>query len=41
MRAELIKMLVDQLTQGRRTVAQVTQDTELFEKGALGTTPSG
>ncbi|XP_075231899.1 proteasome adapter and scaffold protein ECM29 [Lycorma delicatula] len=41
MRSELIKMLVDQLTLGRRTVAQVTQDTELFEKGALGTTPSG
>ncbi|XP_039299836.1 proteasome adapter and scaffold protein ECM29 [Nilaparvata lugens] len=41
MRQQLIKMLVDQLTQGRRTVAQVTQDTEIFEKGALGTTPTG
>jgi len=39
--ASLVNLLVDQLTVGRRTVAQVTTDTKLFEEGSLGKAPTG
>lgn len=38
---ELLNSLVDQLTSGRRQVAQVDSDTKLFEEGQLGQTPTG
>ena len=40
-RRRLVNQLLDQLASGRRTVAQVTSDTKLFEEGALGKTPTG
>lgn len=40
-RHRLVNQLLDQLASGRRTVAQVTSDTKLFEEGALGKTPTG
>jgi proteasome component ECM29 len=40
-RSRLVSQLVDQLTSGRRSVAQVTGDTKLFEEGALGKSPTG
>ncbi|CAH1974017.1 unnamed protein product [Acanthoscelides obtectus] len=38
---ELLSALVRQLTSGKRQVAQVTDDTKLFEEGQLGKAPSG
>lgn len=38
---ELLTALVDQLTGGRRQVAKVTSDTQLFEEGQLGSDPTG
>ncbi|KAK4875583.1 hypothetical protein RN001_012005 [Aquatica leii] len=38
---ELLNTLVNQLTTGRRQVAQVTSDTKLFEHGELGKAPTG
>lgn len=40
-RSALVNQLVDQLTVGRRSVAQVTKDTKLFEEGTLGQAPAG
>jgi proteasome component ECM29 len=40
-RSRLVSQLLNQLTSGRRSVAQVTSDTKLFEEGALGKTPAG
>lgn len=38
---ELLTILVNQLTSGRRKVAQVASDTKLFEEGELGKAPTG
>ncbi|XP_066994237.2 proteasome adapter and scaffold protein ECM29 isoform X2 [Anabrus simplex] len=40
-RSRLMGELLDQLTQGRRTVSQVTSNTKLFEEGQLGKAPTG
>ncbi|KYM93818.1 Proteasome-associated protein ECM29 like protein [Cyphomyrmex costatus] len=40
-REALVSKILDQFTQGRRTVQQVTADTKLFEEGQLGKSPSG
>ncbi|XP_032663557.1 proteasome adapter and scaffold protein ECM29 [Odontomachus brunneus] len=40
-RDTLVSNILDQFTQGRRTVQQVTADTKLFEEGQLGKSPSG
>jgi proteasome component ECM29 len=40
-RSRLVNHLLDQLMSGRRSVAQVTSDTKLFEEGALGKSPTG
>lgn len=40
-REALVSNILDQFTQGRRTVQQVTADTKLFEEGQLGKSPSG
>lgn len=40
-RDALVSNILDQFTQGRRTVQQVTPDTKLFEEGQLGKSPSG
>ncbi|KAH0956005.1 hypothetical protein HN011_009526 [Eciton burchellii] len=40
-RDALVSNILDQFTQGRRTVQQVTPDTKLFEEGQLGKNPSG
>lgn len=40
-RSTLVGVLVDQLTVGRRSVAQVSKDTKLFEEGSLGKAPTG
>ncbi|KAI5754154.1 hypothetical protein M8J77_006226 [Diaphorina citri] len=40
MKKELVSLLVQQLVEGRKTAAKVTQDTKIFEEGAI-TTPSG
>ncbi|XP_032510836.2 proteasome adapter and scaffold protein ECM29 [Danaus plexippus] len=37
----LVGQIIDQLTSGKRAVAQVTDDTRLFEEGQLGTAPTG
>lgn len=39
--AELSTLLLDQLTDGRRAVQKVSDDTVLFEEGVLGKTPTG
>ncbi|CAG2057306.1 unnamed protein product [Timema podura] len=39
--AELVQDLLEQLTSGRRAAVQVTSDTQLFEEGALGKSPTG
>lgn len=40
MKKELVALLVQQLVEGRKTAAKVTDDTKIFEEGAI-TTPSG
>lgn len=40
-RENLVSNILDQFTQGRRTVQQVTADTKLFEEGQMGKSPSG
>ncbi|XP_072162436.1 proteasome adapter and scaffold protein ECM29 isoform X3 [Bemisia tabaci] len=40
-RAELVDLLVRQLSEGKRSVIQVTSDTKLFEDDALGKAPTG
>jgi len=40
-RSRLVNQLLDQLASGRRSVAQVTSDTRLFEEGELGKAPTG
>lgn len=40
MKKDLVQLLVQQLVEGRKTAAKVTQDTKIFEEGAI-TTPSG
>lgn len=40
-RIRLVNQLLDQLASGRRSVAQVTSDTKIFEEGALGKAPTG
>jgi hypothetical protein len=37
----LVNQLLDQLTLGCHSVAQVTSDTKLFEEGALRKSPAG
>ncbi|CAK1553468.1 unnamed protein product [Leptosia nina] len=37
----LVGQIIDQLTSGKRSVAQVTEDTKIFEEGQLGTAPTG
>ncbi|KAG7212048.1 hypothetical protein KM043_012404 [Ampulex compressa] len=38
---QLVSSILNQFTQGRRTVQQVTPDTKLFEEGQLGKSPTG
>ncbi|CAB3243794.1 unnamed protein product [Arctia plantaginis] len=38
---ELVAQIIDQLTSGKRSVAQVTEDTKIFEEGQLGKAPTG
>lgn len=38
---ELLNLLVEQLTSGRRTAVQVSSNTKLFEEGELGKAPTG
>ncbi|XP_008560300.1 proteasome adapter and scaffold protein ECM29 [Microplitis demolitor] len=40
-RDDLVSNLMNQLTEGRRAVQQVTPDTKLFEEGQLGKAPTG
>lgn len=35
-----VSNILDQFTQGRKTVQQVTLDTKLFEEGQLGKSPT-
>ncbi|XP_072940517.1 proteasome adapter and scaffold protein ECM29 [Epargyreus clarus] len=37
----LVSQIIEQLTSGRRAVAQVTDDTKIFEEGQLGKAPTG
>lgn len=37
----LVAQIIEQLTSGKRSVAQVTADTKIFEEGQLGTAPTG
>ncbi|KAG6456419.1 hypothetical protein O3G_MSEX009728 [Manduca sexta] len=37
----LVGQIIDQLTSGKRAVAQVTDDTKIFEEGQLGKAPTG
>ncbi|CAH4007387.1 unnamed protein product [Pieris brassicae] len=37
----LVGEIIEQLTSGKRSVAQVTDDTKIFEEGQLGTAPTG
>ncbi|XP_039748644.1 proteasome-associated protein ECM29 homolog [Pararge aegeria] len=37
----LVAQIIEQLTSGKRSVAQVTEDTKIFEEGQLGTAPTG
>lgn len=37
----LVAQIIDQLTSGKRAVAQVTEDTKVFEEGQLGNAPTG
>ncbi|XP_045493111.1 proteasome adapter and scaffold protein ECM29 [Colias croceus] len=37
----LVAQIIDQLTMGKRSVAQVTEDTKIFEEGQLGAAPTG
>ncbi|CAK9831680.1 Proteasome adapter and scaffold protein ECM29 [Anthophora retusa] len=39
-RESLVSSILDQFTQGRKTVQQVTPDTKLFEEGQLGKSPT-
>lgn len=36
----LVSSILDQFTQGRKSVQQVTSDTKLFEEGQLGKSPT-
>lgn len=38
---DLVAQIIDQLTSGKRSVAQVTEDTKIFEEGQLGKAPTG
>ncbi|CAH2075093.1 unnamed protein product, partial [Iphiclides podalirius] len=40
-RQALVGEIVDQLTSGKRSVSQVTEDTKIFEEGQLGKAPTG
>ncbi|CAH2107601.1 unnamed protein product [Euphydryas editha] len=37
----LVSEIIEQLTSGKRSVAQVTEDTKIFEEGQLGKAPTG
>ncbi|CAH0727922.1 unnamed protein product, partial [Brenthis ino] len=37
----LVAQIIEQLTSGKRSVAQVTDDTKIFEEGQLGKAPTG
>ncbi|XP_048484818.1 proteasome adapter and scaffold protein ECM29 isoform X3 [Plutella xylostella] len=37
----LLDQIIEQLTSGKRSVAQVTDDTKIFEEGQLGKAPTG
>nr|XP_049703179.1 proteasome adapter and scaffold protein ECM29 [Helicoverpa armigera] len=37
----LVGQIIEQLTSGKRSVAQVTEDTKIFEEGQLGKAPTG
>ena len=37
----LVGQIIEQLTSGKRSVAQVTDDTKIFEEGQLGKAPTG
>ncbi|XP_052750867.1 proteasome-associated protein ECM29 homolog [Galleria mellonella] len=37
----LVSQIIDQLTSGKRSVTQVTEDTKIFEEGQLGKAPTG
>lgn len=39
-REALVARILEQFTQGRKTVQQVTPDTKLFEEGQLGKSPT-
>lgn len=38
---DLVAQIIEQLTSGKRSVAQVTEDTKIFEEGQLGKAPTG
>lgn len=38
---ELVAQIIEQLTSGKRSVTQVTEDTKIFEEGQLGKAPTG
>ncbi|EEC14246.1 hypothetical protein IscW_ISCW021447 [Ixodes scapularis] len=40
-RGELVSLLLETLTSGRRSTVAVTQDTRLFDEGTLGSAPTG
>lgn len=37
----LVSEIIEQLTSGKRSVAKVTEDTQIFEEGQLGKAPTG
>lgn len=40
-RQSMVEGLVQTLTEGKRNIQNVTQDTQIFKEGELGATPSG
>ena len=40
-RQSMVEGLVHTLTEGKRSVQNVTQDTQIFKEGELGAAPSG
>ena len=40
-RQSMVEELVQTLTEGKRTVSNVTKDTKIFSEGELGSAPSG
>ena len=40
-RQSMVESLVQTLTEGKRSIQNVTQDTQIFKEGELGAAPSG